>query len=196
MDCTSRPGSRSLEPREPARARRSTVRSRRPARAWKRRGGRSEPARRRRSRTKSLAEGLGALARRFTAETGVRVRTRHCRCRPAAGGVESELFRIAGEALTNVRKHARAREASLRLERGAPPAASDRHRRRRRVPRRAARGSRLRPRRAFEDRARAVGGRAAIRSAPGRGTTVTVTVPLTKRRAPIAGDRIGDPGPS
>jgi signal transduction histidine kinase len=31
----------------------------------------------------------------------------------------------------------------------------------------------------IEDRARAVGGRATIRSAPGRGTTVTVTVPLT-----------------
>ena len=32
----------------------------------------------------------------------------------------------------------------------------------------------------IEDRARLVGGRAVIRSAPGRGTTVTVTVPLER----------------
>jgi signal transduction histidine kinase len=36
---------------------------------------------------------------------------------PLLEAVETELFRIAGEALTNVRKHARARIASLNLER-------------------------------------------------------------------------------
>ena len=35
----------------------------------------------------------------------------------------------------------------------------------------------------IEDRARAVGGRASIRSAPGRGTTVTATIPLAVRGA-------------
>ena len=34
----------------------------------------------------SLAEALAALSRQFTAETGVRVRAGHCRCRPASGG--------------------------------------------------------------------------------------------------------------
>ena len=64
----------------------------------------------------SLAEGLAALSRRFTAETGVRVRLDIAEAGPLPVDIESELFRIAGEALTNVRKHARAREASLRLD--------------------------------------------------------------------------------
>ena len=129
----------------------------------------------------SLAEGLGALSRRFTAETGVRVRLDIAEAGPLPADIESELFRIAGEALMNVRKHARAREVSLRLE----------------VVRRQLRltvtdagvGFRVRGARGrgfglsgIDDRARAVGGRAAIRSAPGRGTTVTVTVPVTKLR--------------
>ena len=126
---------------------------------------------------RSLAEALGALTRRFTGDTGIRVRTDVADVGPLPTEVESELFRIASEALTNVRKHARARDASLRLDmvRG----------RLRLVVSDAgagfqARGSR---RRGFglsgiEDRARAVGGRAVIRSAPGRGTTVTVTVPM------------------
>jgi two-component system, NarL family, sensor kinase len=126
---------------------------------------------------RSLAEALGALTRRFTADTGVRVRTNVADLGPLPMEVESELFRIASEALTNVRKHARAREASLSL---------DLVRRRLRLTVSdagvgfQARGAR---RRGFglsgiEDRARSVGGRATIRSAPGRGTTVTVTVPM------------------
>jgi two-component system, NarL family, sensor kinase len=127
--------------------------------------------------SRSLAEALGTLTRRFTADTGVRVRTEVADAGPLPAEVESELYRIAAEALTNVRKHARAREASLTLE----------------VVRRhlrmtvadtgvgfQARGAR---RSGFglsglADRARAVGGRATITSAPGRGTTVVVTVPL------------------
>ena len=102
---------------------------------------------------------------------------------PLPADVESELFRIASEALTNVRKHAGAREASLRLDvvRG----------RLRLTVADAGAGFRLRGARGrgfglvgIEDRARLVGGRAAIRSAPGRGTTITVTVPLTDRERP------------
>jgi signal transduction histidine kinase len=90
--------------------------------------------------------------------------------------VESELYRIASEALSNVHKHAGAREASLRLEnvRGSVRlTVAD-----------GGRGFRVRGARTrgfglvgIEDRARVVGGRAAIRSVPGRGTTVTVTIP-------------------
>jgi two-component system NarL family sensor kinase len=126
---------------------------------------------------RSLAEALGALSRRFTADTGVRVRVDIADVGAVPADIESELFRIAGEALTNVRKHAGAREATLRL---------DVARRRLRLTVAdagvgfRARGAR---RRGFglsgiEDRARAVGGRATIRSAPGQGTTVIVTVPI------------------
>jgi two-component system NarL family sensor kinase len=126
---------------------------------------------------RSLAEALGALSRQFTAETGVRVRLDVGDLPPLAADVESELFRIASEALTNVRKHAGAREASLRLE--------VRRGRLRLTIGDAGAGFRTRHARArgfgligMEDRARQAGGRAAIRSAPGRGTTVTVTIPL------------------
>jgi two-component system NarL family sensor kinase len=120
-----------------------------------------------------LAEALGRLARELTADTGVRVRTDFTGVGPLPADVESELFRIAAEALANIRKHASAREVILRLE----------------SVRRALRltiaddgaGFRMRGarRRGFgltgiEDRARSIGGRATIRSAPGRGTTVVV----------------------
>jgi two-component system, NarL family, sensor kinase len=124
----------------------------------------------------SLAEALGALSRGFTADTGVRVRADIADVGTLSTDVEAELFRIASEALTNIGKHAKAREATLQLDASA-------------------RGLRLRvadsgvgftPRGArrrglglagIEERARRVGGHATIRSAPGRGTTITVTVP-------------------
>ena len=132
-----------------------------------------------------LAEALGALSRQFTADTGVRVRmdiSDVSSVGPLLPDVESELYRIASEALTNVQKHAGAREASLRLDtvRG----------RLRLIVSDAGVGFRVRGarRRGFglvgiEDRAQLVGGRATIGSAPGRGTTVTVTVPLARAKA-------------
>lgn len=124
-----------------------------------------------------LAEALAALSRQFTADTGVRVRVDLADVGPLPADIESEMFRIASEALTNVRKHAGAREASLRLER-------TRGRLRLTVSDKGA-GFRVRGarRRGFgltgiDDRARLAGGRATIQSAPGRGTTITVTIPL------------------
>ncbi len=127
---------------------------------------------------RSLVEALGVLSRRFTAETGVRVRMEISDSGALPGEVESELFRIASEALTNVRKHAAAREVSLRLETIRGAFAPDRRGCRPRISpaRRAPRGFGLV---GIEDRRALVGGRAAIRSAPGRGTTVTVTIPVT-----------------
>ena len=89
------------------------------------------------------------------------------------------MYRIASEALSNVHKHAGAREVSVRLERirrNVRLTIAD-----------TGRGFRVRGARSrgfglvgIEDRARVVGGRASIRSAPSRGTTVTVTVPVRK----------------
>jgi two-component system, NarL family, sensor kinase len=127
---------------------------------------------------RSLAEALGALSRQFTADSGIRVRVDVGELPALPEAVESELFRIAGEALTNIRKHARAREASLRLE-----AVRDRVRL---IVSDGGAGFRTRDARGrgygllgIEDRARAAGGRATIRSRPGHGTTITVTVPIS-----------------
>ena len=126
--------------------------------------------------TRPLAEAFGALSRQFTADTGVRVGLELVEVGPLPPEIEGELFRIGSEALTNVRKHARAREASIRLDK-------TRGRLRLTVSDDGV-GFRVRGarRRGFgllgiEDRARLVGGRAVIRSRPGRGTTIEVTVP-------------------
>src|SRR4029450_2964165 len=123
---------------------------------------------------------VGALARGFTADTGVRVRAEIAEVGSLPADVETELFRIASEALTNVRKHANAREASLELglvKRRLQLRVSDT-------------GAGFKPRSArrhgfglvgIEERARRIGGRATIRSAPARGTTVLVTIPLSSR---------------
>src|ERR687884_483767 len=96
-----------------------------------------------------LAAALGTLGRAFTAETGVRVYVRTTPVRPLPLGVEVELFRIAQEALANVRAHARAHEVG------------DGHH--------GIVGMR--------ERAALVGGRLQVQSRPGGGTTVKVTVP-------------------
>ena len=129
-------------------------------------------------RNRPLVEALAALSRRFTADTGVRVHMDMSETGPIPVETESELFRIASEALTNVRKHSRARDVSLRVHvvRGrlrliiadSGIGFSTRGARRR--------GFGLS---GIEDRARAAGGQARVTSAPGRGTTVTVTVPLS-----------------
>jgi two-component system NarL family sensor kinase len=62
-----------------------------------------------------LVDALSALAREFTAETGVRVQVRSTVRSPLPSATEEELFRIAGEALTNVRRHANARTVDVAL---------------------------------------------------------------------------------
>jgi signal transduction histidine kinase len=112
-------------------------------------------------------------------ETGVRVHMDVADIGAVPAEIEAELFRIASEALTNVRKHAGASEVTLRLEAtrgGLRLTVAD-----------SGSGFRVRGarRRGFgllgiEDRARAAGGRAIIRSTPGRGTTVAVTIPMNR----------------
>jgi two-component system, NarL family, sensor kinase len=140
-----------------------------------------------------LGEALGALCRQFTADTGIRIRVEIVDVGPLPADVEFELFRIASEALTNVQKHAGAREGSLRLDvvrgRVRLTVSDTGHGFRQRGPRGAGFGLL-----GIGDRARLVGGRASVRSAPGRGTSVTVTVPLAGAAKPVNRSRPPTPG--
>ena len=123
-----------------------------------------------------LAEALAALGRAFTSETGVRVTVR-------AGGstalplrVEAELFRIAQEALTNVRRHAGATEVAIELRAGPEGV--------RLTVRDDGRGFAARARYegrygllGMRERARLLGGSLRVASRPGRGTTIRVAAP-------------------
>jgi two-component system NarL family sensor kinase len=64
-----------------------------------------------------LAEALAALGRQLTADTGVRVHVRSALRSPLPPALEEALFRIAGEALANVRRHAQARDVDVTLTR-------------------------------------------------------------------------------
>jgi two-component system, NarL family, sensor kinase len=126
---------------------------------------------------KPLAEALGSLGRRFTSETGIRVHVRITGSRALPLRVEAELFRIAQEALANVRRHAKATEATLIL----------------RVTSDAVQLSLQDDGQGFDlrtipgdsqgivgmrERARLLGGRLAVRSRPDQGTRIRVGVPL------------------
>jgi len=64
---------------------------------------------------KPLAAALGAMARRFTSQTGILATFSGNLAVVLPHGEEVELFRIASEALTNVERHAHARRAEVRL---------------------------------------------------------------------------------
>ena len=125
---------------------------------------------------KPLPEALAALGRALTAETGIRVHV-DAPAAPLPPRVEAELFRIAQEALANVRRHASATEVEITLTTaprrvrlairdngsGFMPAA---------VP-----GGRL-GLVGMRERAQVLGGGLRVQSAPGRGTTITADAPL------------------
>jgi len=124
-----------------------------------------------------LAEALAALGRAFTAETGVRV---HVRAAPLPGlplRTEAELYRIAQEALANVRRHARAREVEISLH-----AVDGRVRLGVRDDGRGFDPGQVAPGRygilGMRERAKLLGGSLRVTSRAGRGTLVSVTVPL------------------
>lgn len=69
-----------------------------------------------------LAAALDAYADRFSSRTGILVRTSYTNpMRRLAPDIESLLFRIAQESLTNCAKHARATAIELRLDNDRPP---------------------------------------------------------------------------
>lgn len=147
---------------------------------------------------KPLAEALGGLARAFTSETGVRAHVRDAAIRSLPLRIEAELFRIAQEALVNVRRHAGATEVAIALDDGKGSMNASR-----------AKGSKAKrpgakdllsvrltvrdngkgfdPKTVPEDhqgivgmreRARLLGGRLRVDSRPGRGTAVIASVPV------------------
>jgi two-component system, NarL family, sensor kinase len=131
---------------------------------------------------KPLVEALAGLARSFTSDTGVQVRLQASPTQRLPLRTEAELFRIAQEALTNVRKHARASEVELALRRhGATLNLSVQD---------DGRGFAARAHHpdshgvvGMRERARLLGGRLEIRSAPGKGTRVVARVPVAPERS-------------
>jgi two-component system NarL family sensor kinase len=130
-----------------------------------------------------LPEALAALCRQVTADSGVRVRAESMLTRTLSPALEEALFRIAGEALANVRRHAQARDVLVSLtsarNRVTLTITDD------------GKGMALRRSRAGADgygiegmreRARLLGGTLAIQSTPGRGTRVVVSMPVAERR--------------
>ena len=128
---------------------------------------------------KPLAEALAGLARSFTSDTGVPVQVQATNSERLPMRVESELFRIAQEALTNVRKHAHATSAEIRLRRhGARVSLTISDDGRGFSPsRRNWDGQGLV---GMRERAKLLGGRLQVRSALGKGTRIVATVPLNQ----------------
>jgi len=126
---------------------------------------------------KPLAEALGVLGRAFTAETGVRVRVRATGTRSVPLPVEAELYRIAQEALANVRAHAGAREVTITLRGGARSVTLSIGDDGRGFDPRAI-GAGRHGLVGMRERAALIGGRVRVSSRPGRGTRVTAAAPL------------------
>jgi two-component system, NarL family, sensor kinase len=127
-----------------------------------------------------LAEALAALARAFTSETGITVRVQADPKLQLPLRMEAELFRIAQEALTNVRKHARARGVEVGLQRrGHYVTLSIRD-----DGRGFARQDRSDDRHGIigmRERAKLLGGRLHVSSREGEGTRVAARVPLAAK---------------
>lgn len=130
---------------------------------------------------KPLPEALGALCRRFSAESGIRARVAaepdgHA-ARDLPLTLAAEFFRIAQEALTNVSRHSGATDVTVRLcVRDASIVLSIRDNGCGFDPSGGARAGQgiL----GMRERTRSLGGKLRLRSRPGRGTTVTVEAPL------------------
>ena len=126
---------------------------------------------------KPLAEALAGLARSFTSETGIPATVHATTSDRLALRTESELYRIAQEALTNVRKHARAHSVKIGLhKRGETIVLSVDDDGNGFVVRAAGTGD-GQGLIGMRERAKLLGGRLAISSGPGKGTHVTARVP-------------------
>jgi two-component system NarL family sensor kinase len=130
----------------------------------------------------SLVAALSSFGRRFTSETGVQVVLHFAQDLPSLStSTESELYRIAAEALANVRRHAQARRVTIVLKydhREVKMLVSDD-------------GVGFSPQNAgtgygivgMRERARRIDARLDVRSQPGAGTTVDVRIPCAEASA-------------
>ncbi len=124
-----------------------------------------------------LAEALGVLGRAFTAETGVRVHVRTTGTGFVPLPVEAELYRIAQEALANIRAHAAARAVTVTLRTGARTATLSIGDDGQGFDPRAV-GARHHGLVGMRERAAFISGRLRVSSRSGRGTRVTASAPL------------------
>ena len=127
---------------------------------------------------KPLAEALASLARAFTSDTGIPATVDASNLDGLPLRIESELFRIAQEALTNVRKHARAHRVKIGLRRRGTTLTLWVHDDGRGFAVAGARHGAGHGVVGMRERARLLGGRLEMSSAPGKGTRVTARVPL------------------
>ena len=126
--------------------------------------------------SRPLAEALDALARSFASETGVRVLVRTEDAPQLPLRTEAELYRIAQEALANIRQHAEATEAEIVLQRRASSInltiRDNGHGFEPAVKREGHHGLT-----GMRERSRLLGGHLRITSHPDSGTVVTASVP-------------------
>jgi len=130
-----------------------------------------------------LPEALRALARAFTSDTGVRVQVRSPGVESLPEQMELELYRIAQEALANIRRHAHAGEVEIELQSQADAVRlSIRDNGQGFDPKQLGQGRHgvL----GMKERARLVGGRLRLRSRPGGPTSITVLVPMPRADQP------------
>ena len=128
---------------------------------------------------KPLVEALAGLARSFTSDTGIPVRVQALPSERLPLRTESELFRIAQEALTNVRKHAHAHEVELALRRRGPVISLSVRDNGTGFNRRARALTDRHGLVGMRERAKLLGGRLQVSSNAGKGTRVTARVPAT-----------------
>lgn len=132
---------------------------------------------------KPLAEALQGLARAFTSDTGVPASVRASDVGQLPLRTELELYRIAQEALTNVRKHARAHSVEVVLRRRGnaltllvkDDGQGFERRARSQVSEDGSTGQGLV---GMRERARLLEGRLQVSSTPGSGTRVLARVPV------------------
>jgi signal transduction histidine kinase len=136
----------------------------------------------------TLPEALEQLAAQITKDAKLVCQfTQRGTARTLSTEVQDELFRIAQEAMTNVRKHAHAKSARINLEsklnrviltvedNGIGMSKNNPHT--------IKRGYGLA---SMRERAQHIGGRLEIDTHPGRGTKICVSVPLRTRTEPTA----------
>ena len=131
----------------------------------------------------SLPDALQRLLRRWQEESGVRAQfILTGQARPLHPELEVSLLRIAQEALTNIRKHSRARQATLTLSYMNDLVLMDVQ----------DDGVGLQTPilgsfglRSMRERVEALGGQMTVESEPGQGTTLAFSLPLVESRAKV-----------